>query len=284
MSGLSSAARSTPIVLPMNASDGPVRRRDALRAGAGGALAALAAGCADRGDAAGATAPGTGPRPSATATGHPPAPRQAPPPRRFPGQPVQIDHGPRDRPRVALTFHGQGDPALARTALTEAERAHARVTVLAVGSWLDEHPEMARRILDGGHDLGNHTQHHLDVSALGEAEAYAEITGCAQRLRRLTGSIGAWFRPSRTRDATPLVRRLAARAGYPHVLSYDVDSLDFTSPGAAAVTRKVTGEIRNGSVVSLHFGYPDTVAALPLLLAEIDRRRLRAVTTTELLT
>lgn len=210
--------------------------------------------------------------------------RPAPGPHRFPGRPVQIEYGPRNRARVALTFHGQGDPALARTVLAEAERTGARLTVLAVGSWLDDHPAMAHRILDGGHDLGNHTQNHLDISTMDETQAYAEITGCAERLRRLTGSIGTWFRPSRTRYATPLVQRLAGRAGYPHVLSYDVDSLDFTSPGVAAVTRKVAGELRNGSVVSLHFGYPDTVAALPLLLTEISRRRLRAVTTTELLT
>lgn len=273
----------------MNACDPPVPRRGALRAGAGAVLAgALAAGCTDRDGTArtpdaSATHAAAPDRP-ATTSGRTPTPLPAPAPHRFPGQPVRIDHGPRDRPRVALTFHGQGDPAIARTVLAEAERAHARVTVLAVGSWLDEHPGMARRILDGGHDLGNHTQRHLDISAMTETQAYAEITGCAQRLRRLTGSIGTWFRPSRTRYATPLVQRLAARAGYPHVLSYDVDSLDFTSPGAAAVTRKVAGEIRNGSVVSLHFGYQDTVAALPLLLTEIDRRGLRAVTTTELLT
>ncbi|WP_328886983.1 polysaccharide deacetylase family protein [Streptomyces sp. NBC_00316] len=276
----------------MNASEMPVHRRSALRAGAGAAVAgALVGGCTDgRGtaDTAGKTPAGTPTDAPAHAAGRSsasaPSPHPAPAPHRYPGQPVQIDHGPRDRPRVALTFHGQGDPAVARSVLTEVERAHARITVLAVGSWLDEHPEMARRILDGGHDLGNHTQRHIDISAMGEAAAYAEITGCAQRLRRLTGSIGTWFRPSRTRSATPLVQRLARRAGYPHVLSYDVDSLDFTSPGAAAVTRKVAGEIRNGSVVSLHFGYADTVAALPLLLTEIDRRQLRAVTTTELLT
>ncbi|MFI0982259.1 polysaccharide deacetylase family protein [Streptomyces sp. NPDC021093] len=208
----------------------------------------------------------------------------APAPRRFPGHPAQIEHGPRDRPQVALTFHGQGDPAIATSLLAEAERAGARITVLAVGSWLDEHPALARRILDGGHDLGNHTQRHLTVSEMPEGEAYREITDCAQRLRRLTGSIGTWFRPSRTQYATPLVQRLARRAGYPHVLSYDVDSLDFTSPGATAVTHKVAGEIRNGSVVSLHFGYADTVAALPALLDDLHRRKLRAVTTTELLT
>ncbi|MEW2485400.1 polysaccharide deacetylase family protein [Streptomyces sp. NPDC048411] len=270
----------------MKASETPVHRRSTLRAGAGAALTGvLAAGCADERGVVTTSAKTPATTPATTPGGaKPPAPRPAPAPHRFPGQPVLIDHGPRHRARVALTFHGQGDPAIARTVLAEVERAHARITVLAVGSWLDEHPDMARRILDGGHDLGNHTQHHADISAMGEAEAYAEITGCAQRLRRLTGSIGTWFRPSRTQYATPLVQRLAQRAGYPHVLSYDVDSLDFTSPGAAAVTRKVAGEIRNGSVVSLHFGYADTVAALPVLLTEIDRRGLRAVTTTELLT
>ncbi|GAA3218143.1 hypothetical protein GCM10020256_21870 [Streptomyces thermocoprophilus] len=142
---------------------------------------------------------------------------------------------------------------------------------------------MARRVLDGGHDLGNHTQNHLDIGAMPEAEARAEITACADRLKRLTGSIGTWFRPSRAARASPLVARLAREAGYPHVLSYDVDSLDFTSPGADAVTRTVLAEVRPGSVVSLHCGYPDTVAALPAVLTALDRRGLRAVTTTELL-
>ncbi|WP_129772292.1 polysaccharide deacetylase family protein [Streptomyces sp. L-9-10] len=274
----------------------PIDRRSALRAGAGAAVAgALATGCTDsapatptgsvsgppRGSAAGSAA-GTSAGPS-PGNGRP-AVRTAPAPRRFPGQPAEIAHGPRDRAQVALTFHGQGDPATATAVLAEAERAGARITVLAVGGWLDEHPALARRILDGGHDLGNHTLRHIDISELDEAAAYAEITGCAQRLRKLTGSIGSWFRPSRTQYATPLVQRLARKAGYPHVLSYDVDSLDFTSPGAAAVTRTVTGQIRNGSVVSLHFGYADTVAALPALLDALERRGLRAVTTTELLT
>ncbi|MDQ0764039.1 peptidoglycan/xylan/chitin deacetylase (PgdA/CDA1 family) [Streptomyces canus] len=199
-----------------------------------------------------------------------------------PALPAQLTHGPRDRPRVALTFHGDGDPATAGTLLTEAEKYGARVTVLAVGTWLDAHPDLARRILDGGHDLGNHTLRHLDINAMSETEAREEITGCAERLKRLTGSIGTWFRPSRTPVATPLVTRLAQEAGYAHVLSYDVDSLDFTSPGAPVVARKVLTEIREGSVVSLHFGYADTIAALPVVLEELDRRGLAAVTTTEL--
>ncbi|MGW0901040.1 polysaccharide deacetylase family protein, partial [Streptomyces goshikiensis] len=202
-------------------------RRSALRAGAAVAAGALTAACG----ASGRTAPAPTAPTSAAAPSPAKAPAIAPAPHRFPGQPVEIGHGPRDRPRVALTFHGNGDPATARAILAAAEKGGARVTVLAIGSWLDAHPEMARRILDGGHELGNHTQRHLALNTMPEAEAYAEITECAQRLKRLTGSIGSWFRPSQTRNATPLVRTLAQRAGYPHVLSYDVDSLDFTSPG-----------------------------------------------------
>ncbi|WP_425442664.1 polysaccharide deacetylase family protein [Streptomyces indicus] len=250
-------------------------RRGALRAAA---LLALA------GSPLGTACSAGRPAPEAPASARPSAPPPAPGPRRFPGLPAQIEHGPRTKRQVALTFHGQGDPKTARRLLEQAEQAGARVTVLAVGSWLDRYPEIARRILDGGHELGNHTLRHLDINQLSEAEAFAEITGCADRLRRLTGSIGTWFRPSRTQQASPLVQKLARRAGYPHVLSYDTDSLDFTSPGAQAVVRNVTGSVRGGSVVSLHFGYADTVAALPAVLEELARRDLSAVTTTELLT
>ncbi|UNO39024.1 polysaccharide deacetylase family protein [Streptomyces sp. MST-110588] len=262
------------------------------------AVGALAPGCAQgRTDTAGAPASGT-PHPGGAGGGgpgsaHPASPGAAPPgaaplrarpPTRVPGLPVEIGHGSRTGRQVALTFHGQGDPALATALLTRAEEAGAKVTVLAVGTWLEEQPAIARRILDGGHELGNHTMRHLDIGALPAREAYAEISRCADRLRALTGSIGSWFRPSRTQHATGLVTRLAREAGYPHVLSYDVDSLDAEDPGPAAVRRTVLDRIRPGSVVSLHFGHAGTLAALPPILDGLHRRGLRAVTTTELVT
>ncbi|WP_145500241.1 polysaccharide deacetylase family protein [Streptomyces sp. CFMR 7] len=286
----------------MGGRERPVHRRDALGAGAVFLASALAAGCARgggeegvregvvrggavrEGDGAGGGAPASSlspPAPSPYGAAAGPAG-----PRRFPGWPGEITHGPRDRPRIALTFEGRGDPGLARAALARIERAGARVTVLAVGSWLEAHPELARRILDGGHEIGNHTERHRDLAALAERDehsAYEEIAACARRLRRLTGSIGTWFRPSPGPGATAPVRRLALRAGYPHVLGYDVESRDHAATGVPAVLRKVTGELRHGSVVGLSLARPVTVAALPLLLTEIDRRGLRAVTATELL-
>jgi peptidoglycan/xylan/chitin deacetylase (PgdA/CDA1 family) len=195
----------------------------------------------------------------------------------------EIVHGPRRRRQVALTFHGSGDPAVARRLLASAQAADARVTVLAVGTWLDAHPQMARLILDGGHELGNHTQNHTDINAMSPSAAHAEIARCADRLRRLTGTIGTWFRPSQTPHANATVRAQAAKVGYHTCLSYDVDSLDFQDPGPDAVVRNVLRAARGGSIVSMHFGHPGTATAMPALLEGLRRRGLHAVTVSALL-
>ncbi|WP_338118305.1 polysaccharide deacetylase family protein [Streptomyces coryli] len=240
-----------------------MRRRTALQA----LLApALLAGCAE----AAGSREGSGP------SRKPPVKAAAP-------LPYQVAHASRRSTAVSLTFHGQGEPALAKALLREAERGGARVTVMAVGSWLDTYPALAKRILDGGHEIGNHTQNHLEINALSEAEARAEIEQCARRLKVLTGSRGKWFRPSRAHRATPLVQRLARQAGYPHCLSYDVDSRDNTDPGAAAVREYVAGGVERGSVVSLHLGHEGTIEALPAILDDLKGRGLRAVTAAELL-
>ena len=258
----------------------PLTRRDLLVSAAGAATLAAAAGCASTSSTSGHGAtPGSTPAsgaPSTVAarTGPPETPRHLPP---------EVTHGPDVGHAVALTFHGSGPAMITRQVLSEVERAGARVTVLAVGTWLAEQPDLARRILDGGHDLGNHTEHHGPMAQMDEATAYAEIVGCAARLRALTGSIRTWFRPSQMHNSTPLVRAAARRVGYPTVLSYDLDSLDHTDPGADAITRTVLGSATAGSIVSMHLGHPGTVRALPSILDGLRTRGLRPVTATELL-
>jgi peptidoglycan/xylan/chitin deacetylase (PgdA/CDA1 family) len=254
-----------------------IERRDFLLLTGGLAAGSALAGCsgAQPGSASGGSHPGAAsarPSPGASPAGA--ARVQLGP---------QVVHGPRHRAQVALTFHGQGPVPMADALLAEAESAGARLTVLAVGTWLQQYPQMARRILRGGHDLGNHTMHHLDIAGMDAPGAYAEIEGCAQRLRALTGSIGRWFRPSQTRFSTPLIERTARRAGYPTCVSYDVDSLDYTDPGPDAVVTTVLGAVRPGSIISLHLGHPGTVTALPAILRGLARRRLRPVTLTEML-
>jgi peptidoglycan/xylan/chitin deacetylase (PgdA/CDA1 family) len=248
-----------------------MHRRDALRAVTAAALGA-AAGC----DSV---------RPSAAPTNASSTTEKSPDTPRSPAAPAlpgEVQHGPRDRPRIALTFHGQGDPRIVTALLDELRRGGARGTVLAVGTWLAANPGLGRRVVADGHDLGNHTQHHADIKTMTPQLAYAEISDCAQAVRAVTGSIGRWFRPSQTRYATPTIKAAARRAGYPTCLSYDVDPRDFTDPGAAAIVSATLAAIRPGSIVSLHCGHEGTVAAIAPVLAGLHARGLSPVTASEL--
>jgi peptidoglycan/xylan/chitin deacetylase (PgdA/CDA1 family) len=244
-------------------------RRQALRAATALTIGVVAAGC---------DAPKSAPAPlsatSSPATGA--APETSPPP-------DEIRYGPRTRPNVALTFHGQGDPILVHRLLDELARAGVKVTVLAVGTWLAASPQLAQRVLADGHDLGNHTQHHADIKRMTPAQAQAEIAECADALTAVCGSIGRWFRPSQTRYATARIKAAAARVGYHSCLSYDVDSRDYTNPGPAAVVANTMKAVQPGSIVSLHFGHAGTISAITPLIAGLHERGLEPVTMTELM-
>jgi peptidoglycan/xylan/chitin deacetylase (PgdA/CDA1 family) len=153
--------------------------------------------------------------------------------------------------------------------------------VLAVGTWLQQYPDAARMVTDLGHELGNHTWSHRDIDGMADAAARVEIERCRDVIAASTGGPGAFFRPSQAQHATPAVRALAAAAGYPTVLSYDVDSRDFTDPGPATIRRNVAAATA-GSVVSMHLGHPGTLAALPGVLDDLAARGLAPVTATGL--
>lgn len=265
-----------------------VDRRSLIKGVAGAVAGVAAAGCgagdgASRGGGKAAVDPtvsGT-PDPVRSAAAPRPGASARPGPAALPAEVVRADTG---RPEVALTFHGQGDPGGVERLLAVVERARVAVTVLAVGTWLGQYPAMAGRVLAGGHELGNHSENHLDMLAMDAETAYREIAACADRLTALTGSRGRWFRPSQTQYANAVVKAQAARAGYPTCLAYSLDSRDHTEPGPAAVVRNVLDRVGPGDVVSLHFGHEGTTVALPAILDGLTSRGLRPVTASVLFT
>jgi peptidoglycan/xylan/chitin deacetylase (PgdA/CDA1 family) len=196
---------------------------------------------------------------------------------------IEIVHGPRTSKHVALTFHGAGDIGLAKAILAEAEKVHAPLTIFAIGAWLAQHPTMAKRITAGHHELANHTMNHLPMRLMDEPTAYTQFSKAAAVIKRTSGSIGHYARPSGTPHGNTAVRRAARRAGYTHVISYDVDSLDYTDPGANAVVRNVLNHVKGGSIVSLHLGHSGTVTALPRILTGLHSHGLTPVTVSQLL-
>lgn len=251
-------------------------------------LGSLLAGCSRAVSGVRATtAPPTPSPPTTTSPSVTPSPSHAPArpvahPKTHHGPAVEFARGPVTRREVALTFHGSGDLAIARELLAIFKTHRAHVTVMAVGTWLETYPDVAREIVAAGHELGNHTYSHIDIESLDAAGARAEIVRCRDLLHSIVGTGGQHFRPSQAQHATPLIRQLAGAAGYPVCLSYDVDSLDYTDPGADAVRQNVAAA-GPGSIVSLHFGHPGTVEAMPLILSDLAARGLKPVTATRLL-
>jgi peptidoglycan/xylan/chitin deacetylase (PgdA/CDA1 family) len=196
---------------------------------------------------------------------------------------ADITHGPRDAAAVALTFHGDGPVEIVRGVLRALAREQAHVTVLAIGRWLAAEPDVARMVRDAGHELGNHTWSHRTMPRLRAGDVRDEVDRGAAELVKLTGTPGRWFRPSGTPRSNPAIRAAAVAAGYGACLGYDVDPLDYTDPGPAAVTRALAATVRPGSIVSLHLGHPGTLTALPAVLAHLHDRGLAPVTASELL-
>lgn len=254
-----------------------------------GAVAVFAAACA--GDDAGSSAdPTTGGGPSAdptTAPGATTAVSTAPTTVRAPGAPsLFVTRAPATRNQVALTFHTDGDVRIAQR-LLDGLAGRAQITCFIVGSWLDANPTWARKLLDAGHELANHTYTHPTFASLSRAAMASEITRCRDLLVKLTGNGGRFFRPSGTDDglAPPAASILAeaGAAGYDHVLGWDVEPFDYQDPGGAAVRTRVLDGVKPGSIVSLHFGHSGTADAISGVLDGLDAKGLKAVRASALL-
>lgn len=200
-----------------------------------------------------------------------------------PGQPALfVDHGSRDADMVSLTYHASGDPALTSALLDVLRASAVKVTVFAVGQWLVANPSLGQRIVADGHELANHTKTHKSMGTLDAATVATEIAGGGQALVPFIGTIGEWFRPSGIVVPTARILAAAGTIGYAYSIGYDLDTLDFQDPGAAAVLTNFQRGIRPGSIVSMHFGHQGTVDATPKLLKHLDSIGLRHVTLSEL--
>ncbi|GAC1598582.1 MAG: polysaccharide deacetylase family protein [Acidimicrobiales bacterium] len=254
----------------------------------GGACAAGAAvivaactGGAKKGGTLTVGAPTTG-APPASGAGVP-ATSVAPATTRPSGPATFVTHGPATSTSVALTFHTAGDPAITEDILTDAARLGAKLTFFVVGTWAQANPGTLKRIIDGGHELGNHTWSHINLPQLGPEAMLSEINRCSDILTQLSGSPSKWFRPSQTDVPSAAILAQAGRAGYATSVGYDVDPLDFTNPGAGLVLSRTRVALHPGAIVSLHTLYRGTATAFPQIVAAIRGRNFEPGTVTTVL-
>ncbi len=219
--------------------------------------------------------------------------------------PTVVDHGPRDRRAVTLTFDSNMtvdmlhrlDSSRVKTyanlaVLDYLETHHIRATFFLAGLWVDRYPGVTRRIASNpDFEIGSHSYLHLAFHApcygedvLPVDQMAADVESSERQLRHFTNRLTTYFRfPGGCYDMTALRAIAPARVT---VIQYDDPSGDAFGTSVPAIIAQTLDHVQNGSIVVMHIteaNAPLTALALPAIVDGLRARRLRIVKLSTLL-
>ena len=183
---------------------------------------------------------------------------------------------------IALSFDDGPSPANTPELLAILEAAGARATFFVVGSEVVRHPELAARIAEAGHELGNHSYSHPNLRNAEGPEVVSEIEGGARAVAEVAAT-PSLFRPPFGK-LPPDAARVCADLGLTSVL-WSVDSGDTMPFSASRITSEVVRRVRPGDIVLMHDGgdrRQRTLDATRHILTELAARGYSFVTVSEL--
>lgn len=140
-----------------------------------------------------------------------------------------------------------------------------------------------KAILAAGHDLGNHSENHKNMSQLSDEEKKEELMKVHTKVQELTGYEMFLFRPPYG-DYDNAVVKTAKDCGY-FTIQWDVDSLDWKDYGVDSIIKTVTQHkhLGNGSIILCHNGAKFTSQALDTLIATLKNEGYSFVPISELI-
>jgi len=228
--------------------------------------------------------PAQAPDPSASPG---PADTPAPPPACDPAPagltaaPV-MSHGSRSRKVVALTFDDGYNPTNTLRILDVLRKYRVNATFFVTGRAVELFPAVWREVAGAGFPIGDHTYDHHDLKGLCFHAQLRELTRQADVLRDAlgTGPVALMRPPYGARDRVTTLA--AAAAGDEAIVTWDVDTRDWSGIGATAIARRALAGGK-GSIVLMHTLYWTTASALPRIIAGYRARGFTFVTVGELL-
>ncbi len=198
----------------------------------------------------------------------------------FPQFPTLYHQGAGGPNEVALTFDDGPDPKWTPKVLDLLKAAHVQASFFIVGVNAERYPELVRRIVREGHEIGNHTYYHPNLAECWPEHVRLEINATQLLLETITGRSTTLFRPPYAADTSPgglsdLKPLLVAQdLGYLVVLE-NIDPQDWARPGVDAIVNRVKQQRREGNIILLHDGGGDrsqTLEALPRILDYLQTR------------
>lgn len=179
--------------------------------------------------------------------------------------------------RVALTFDDGPHPKNTEKILLLLEKYDAKATFFMLGSNVDYYPGIAKSVTEAGHELGNHTWSHRDLTTLGSDSVAQEAQDTNEIIKKATGEEPTVFRPpyGATNEQVETAVKMVP-------VLWTVDTMDWKSGDPNAILEIVKRNVEDGSIILLHDIHDSTVVALEPILNFLDEEGYNFVTVSDL--
>lgn len=187
--------------------------------------------------------------------------------------------------RISLTFDDGPDEVYTPQVLDILKAHNVKATFFLVGSKVQKHPEITRRILREGHTIGNHTWTHPDLRKASSEELLSEIKSTEAAIREATGLTTAIMRPPFGAVNERVIEQL--RGLDYKVINWNVDSVDWQEGITAdQILINSLPTIKRDAILLMHDAYGDksaTVKALDELITTLKLNGYDFVTVDKML-
>ena len=185
--------------------------------------------------------------------------------------------------KISLSFDGAWGNEDTQDILDVLEKHNVKVTFFMTGGWVEKFPEDVKKIIEAGHDMGNHSENHKQMSQLSLEDCKEEIMTVHNKVKELTGYEMTLFRPPYG-DYNNTVVQAVKECGY-HCVQWDVDSLDWKDYGVDSIVDTVCNHkhLGNGSIILCHNGAKYTAKALDAMITNLKEQGYTLVPISELI-
>ena len=185
-------------------------------------------------------------------------------------------------PVVAMTFDDGPHPRLTPILLDMLKKRGLRATFYLIGNRVVTWPDIVRRISDEGHEIGNHSWTHPDLSRRSDRSVIAEIDRTSDAIFKITGRPPVTFRPPYGAFTRRQRLMLYEARNLPTIL-WSVDPQDWRRPGASVVASRILRGSRPGAIILSHDIQTGTVKAMPQTLDGLRERGLKFGTVSQMM-
>lgn len=185
-------------------------------------------------------------------------------------------------PYIAMTYDDGPHPKNTPRLLDMLRKRNIKATFYVVGRNVNQYPQIARRIVAEGHEIGSHSWSHANLSKMSNAAIRKDLNQTRDAIASATGVQPRTLRPPYGALRSSQRLWVHQEYGYPTIL-WDVDPQDWKRPGPSVVASRILSKTGNGSIVLAHDLHKPTVDAMPATLDGLLRRGFKFVTVSQLL-